>query len=111
MSPSRRTGALSRFPQAAPVAAPTVVMFNTPIESSDGPWFSFDYKGGSFLCKPAPLPPVREERLPVRGDDEQLPAWDRLQAGFTGPDGTTWYFSADGQCVEVDAGGTVGTPQ
>ena len=38
-------------------AVPTVVMFNKPTESSDGPWFSFDYNGGSFLCKPAPLPP------------------------------------------------------
>ncbi len=37
---------------AAPMgAAPTVVMFNQPAESSDGPWFSFDYKGGSFLLQ------------------------------------------------------------
>jgi hypothetical protein len=92
-------------------SAPSVVMVNQPTESSEGPWFSFDYKGGSFLCKPAPLPPVDVERVPVRGAGEGLPAWDRLQAGFTGPDGTTWYFSADGQCVEVDAGGTVSAPQ
>ena len=44
----------------------SVVMINQPTESSEGPWFSFDYKGGSFLCKPAPLPPVDIERVPVR---------------------------------------------
>ena len=62
-------------PAAAPVVAggasvpaPTVVMFNKPSESSDGPWFSFDYKGGSFLCKPAPLPPVDDGAVPVDGD-------------------------------------------
>src|SRR5205085_405977 len=73
--------------------------------------FSFDYKGGSFLCKPAPLPAVDVERVPVGGDGDRLPAWDRLQAGFTGPGGTTWYFSADGTCAEVDAKGTVGEAQ
>jgi hypothetical protein len=96
----------------APVAAPTVVMFNTPIESSDGPWFSFDYKGGSFLCKPAPLPPVQEERLPVEGGaGERLPAWDRFQAGFTSPDGTSWYFNANGQYVRVDPAGNISAAQ
>ncbi|MGB6301949.1 MAG: neuraminidase-like domain-containing protein, partial [Rivularia sp. (in: cyanobacteria)] len=29
-----------------------MVMFNTLKGSSDAPWFSFDQKGGSFLCKP-----------------------------------------------------------
>ncbi|HVN10804.1 MAG TPA: neuraminidase-like domain-containing protein, partial [Kineosporiaceae bacterium] len=94
---------------ALAVAAPSVVMVNQPAESSEGPWFSFDYKGGSFLCKPAPQPPVDIERVPVSGDGEQLPPWDRLQAGFTDPAGTTWYFSADGQCVDVHADGTAGT--
>ncbi|HEY9623842.1 MAG TPA: neuraminidase-like domain-containing protein [Crinalium sp.] len=29
-----------------------MVTFNTVQQSSEGAWFSFDYKGGSFLCKP-----------------------------------------------------------
>ena len=72
----------SAAPDAVASAAPTVVMFNKPSESSDGPWFSFDYKGGSFLCKPAPLPPVRgRARCRSSGDGEQLPDWERFQAG------------------------------
>jgi Tc toxin complex TcA C-terminal TcB-binding domain/Neuraminidase-like domain/Hemopexin len=95
----------------APVAAPTVVMFNTPVESSDGPWFSFDYKGGSFLCKPAPLPPVREERLPVRGvAPERLPDWERFEAAFTSPDGKGWFFTGT-EFVEVDPTAGPGSPQ
>ena len=74
-SPSGRACVRTRLA----VAAPTVVMFNKPAESSEGPWFSFDYKGGSFLCKPAPLPPVDDERVPVRGDGERLPDWDRFR--------------------------------
>ena len=30
-----------------------VVMLNTKEDTADGPWFSFEHKGGSFLCKPA----------------------------------------------------------
>jgi hypothetical protein len=86
------------------VPAPTVVMFNKPSESSDGPWFSFDYKGGSFLCKPAPLPPVDDASVPVDGEGERLPDWDRFQAAFAGPGGKSWFFSAAGQYVEVDPG-------
>jgi hypothetical protein len=99
-------------PAAPAVAAPTVVMFNQPTESSDAPWFSFDYKGGSFLCKPAPLPPVQVERLPVKGGaGERLPAWDRFQAGFTSPDGTSWYLNAEGQYVQVDRAGKISEAQ
>ena len=57
----------------AAVAAPDVVTFNTPAESSQAPWFSFDYKGGSFLCKTAPQPAMDEELLPVSGGQERLP--------------------------------------
>ena len=104
-------------PPAAPAvastlaAAPVVVTFNRTSESSDGPWFSFDYKGGSFLCKPAPLPPVHDAYLPVSGDGERLPDWDRFQAAFTDPGGTSWFFDADGQYVQVDGGSAVPAPR
>ena len=101
----------STAPDSTAAAAPTVVMFNKPSESSDGPWFSFDYKGGSFLCKPAPLPPVQDAPLPVSGDGEQLPSWERFQTAFTAPGGSTWFFDAAGEYVEVDPRSGPGGPR
>ena len=81
---SPRAAARSRREVAAMVAAPAVVMFNKPAESSEGPWFSFDYKGGSFLCKTAAAAGRRtSELLPVSGGQERLPDWERFDAAFT----------------------------
>ncbi|RIK36816.1 MAG: hypothetical protein DCC55_26150, partial [Chloroflexi bacterium] len=76
----------------------TVVMFSTLEKSSDGPWFSFDHKGGSFLCKPA-VTPLAEDAWPqpLANNPDQLPAWNRIDAAFEWPAGQAYFFRNDSQ--------------
>ncbi|GAA0994539.1 hypothetical protein GCM10009555_087220 [Acrocarpospora macrocephala] len=76
-----------------PVEDKTLVRFNTPAKSTDGPWFSVDHKGGSLLCRPILVnpnddPPVLE----LKGNSHRLPAWERVDAAFELPDGTRYFF-------------------
>ncbi|MEM9984453.1 MAG: neuraminidase-like domain-containing protein, partial [Bacteroidota bacterium] len=73
-----------------------VVQLNTFENSTEGPWFSFDLKGGSFLCKPTAgsLNEFNEiQRL--SGNDAALPEWDHLDAAFSDASGTSFYFHND----------------
>ena len=95
-----------------------IVMLNTSEKSSDGPWFSFDHKGGSFLCKPdtGSLPADSWPRRIVEdlGKDLGISAkkwegitqtagphgnasapngWEHLDAAVQIPEGTTYLFN------------------
>ncbi|MEZ4712471.1 MAG: neuraminidase-like domain-containing protein [Caldilineaceae bacterium] len=75
------------------IAESNVVMFNSLEKSSDGPWFSFDHKGGSFLCRPAvdPLPHNAWPKF-LKGNPDHLPQWDHIDAAFRTPDGQEFFF-------------------
>lgn len=90
------------------IPADQMVMFNTGDQSTEGSWFSFDYKGGSFLCKPD---------VGVLGDDlwpktistntDGLPKWSGIDAAVQLPQrGTarkTFFFKNDKTYVSADA--------
>lgn len=89
----------------ATVHAADVVMFNTLEKSSDGPWFSFDYKGGSFLCKPA-APPLDKNvwSHSLTKNSDRLPQWPHIDAAVTAADGKSYFFSnASSSYVESSA--------
>jgi Tc toxin complex TcA C-terminal TcB-binding domain/Neuraminidase-like domain/Hemopexin len=80
------------------IAKDNVVMLNTTQQSIEGPWFSFDYKGGSFLCKPdtAILDANAWPKL-IPGNREGLPSWPRIDAAVQLPKGPTFFFRNDQQ--------------
>jgi Tc toxin complex TcA C-terminal TcB-binding domain/Neuraminidase-like domain/Hemopexin/Salmonella virulence plasmid 28.1kDa A protein len=94
-------------PDSTPIDQTKVVPFNAPVDSADGPWFSVDHKGGSFLCRPASGPTKAEPLVRSRDNQENLPtAWDRLEGAFELPDTTrTRYFfnNKTGKYVNVPA--------
>ncbi|WP_329430045.1 hemopexin repeat-containing protein [Streptosporangium sp. NBC_01495] len=68
-----------------------VVPFNMPVESPDGPWFSVDHKGGSFLVRPVIADPGEDPPvLELKGNGHRLPDWERVDAAFE--HGDTRYF-------------------
>jgi hypothetical protein len=80
-------------PALSPIGAGQVVRFNAPADSPDGPWFSVDHKGGSFLCRPVSAPYHPAPLLPLRGNQDRLPTtWDRINAAFQLPDDTMYFF-------------------
>ncbi|NVB43322.1 hypothetical protein G6O69_36190 [Pseudenhygromyxa sp. WMMC2535] len=87
-----------------------IVRLSTAADSSEGPWYSFDLKGGSFLCKPAvgSLDQSLVALRPLTGNTHGLPEWDRVDAGFAASDGATYLFhNPDGLYAKVDStGGT-----
>ncbi|MFI7454376.1 hemopexin repeat-containing protein [Nonomuraea sp. NPDC049714] len=69
------------------------VRFNMPVESPDGPWFSVDHKGGSFLVRPVIADPGEDPPvLELKGNGHRLPSWERIDAAFERGD-TRWFFS------------------
>ncbi|WP_327085047.1 hemopexin repeat-containing protein [Nonomuraea sp. NBC_01738] len=69
------------------------VRFNAPADSPDGPWFSVDHKGGSFLCRPVGAPQEPAPFLPLKGNEDRLPTtWDRIDAAVQLPDGTLVFW-------------------
>ncbi|MEO1433294.1 MAG: hemopexin repeat-containing protein, partial [Cyanobacteria bacterium J06633_8] len=68
-----------------------VVRFNAPETSSDSRWFSFEHKGGSFLCKPSinfvQIPNNLTKKL--QGNSDNLPSFP-ITAAFKA--GNTTYF-------------------
>ncbi|GAB1823866.1 Tc toxin subunit A-related protein [Herbidospora sp. RD11066] len=83
-----------------------LVRFNMPAESTDGPWFSVDHKGGSFLVRPiiadpgedAQVLPLKENthRLPGQGGDRTGAAqWAKIDAGFQRGDSRYYFNDAD----------------
>ncbi|MFI6323641.1 hemopexin repeat-containing protein [Nonomuraea sp. NPDC050556] len=77
---------------------PPIVRFNMPADSPDGPWFSVDHKGGSFLCRPvsAPYAPYPWVGLP-RNPDRLPTNWAKISASFRTADGTMYFFDSAAQ--------------
>ncbi|OUC11704.1 MAG: hypothetical protein B0A82_26270 [Alkalinema sp. CACIAM 70d] len=75
-----------------PLPEDQMVLFNTVQQSSEGSWFSFDHKGGSFLCKPdvALLPANPWNRL--KGNPDHLPDWAMIDAAVQLPNGRAFFF-------------------
>ncbi|MGB3640371.1 MAG: neuraminidase-like domain-containing protein, partial [Rivularia sp. (in: cyanobacteria)] len=71
-----------------------VVRFNAPETSSDSKWFSFEHKGGSFLCKPSinfvTIPDNFTKNLKVNSDN--LPS-SPVSAAFKAGN-KTYFFDA-----------------
>ena len=61
-----------------------VVMLNSQEESSQADWFSFDYKGGCFLCRPNKNPKTSNSLplTPLKGNKNNFPEWNRIDAAF-----------------------------
>lgn len=72
-----------------------IVYLNTIEESSDGPWYSFDHKGGSFLLLPA-VPSLGPDNQPkdLIGNSDSLPEFP-ITAAFQALDGKGHYFGTD----------------
>ncbi|MEV0620282.1 hemopexin repeat-containing protein [Nonomuraea sp. NPDC050404] len=94
---------------AEPVDETGMVRFNSPADSLDGPWFSLDHKGGSFLCRPIAADAGDDPQvLDLPGTAHGLPGMARVNAGFELDDGPAFYFDGVGkQFTEV----TTGTPR
>ena len=96
---------------APAVPAPDVVMFNSP-PSRAGPWFSFDYKGGSFLCKPAAAGRDRRAAAGSAAGQERLPDWDAVRRRVHQPrTARTILQTPRGPYVVVDRATARGDPQ
>lgn len=73
-----------------------VVRFNAPETSSDSRWFSFEHKGGSFLCKPS----INFVQIPqnfikkLQGNADNLPSFP-ITAAFKA--GNNTYFFDNNQ--------------
>ncbi|GAA4198043.1 hypothetical protein GCM10022252_47830 [Streptosporangium oxazolinicum] len=100
-----------------PVNPADVVRFDTPVAAESGSWFSVDVKGGSFLCRPADVGPDDSATLlPLAGNGDGLPAWERVDAAVELPGGARYFFDGTaGQYAEsvpgkVPDGAPAGTP-
>ena len=79
------------------IADAKMTMLNSTEKSAEVPWFSFDYKGGSFLCKPA-IPQLGNKAWPQDLlDNPSFPAWSKIDAAFYGPDGHAYFFNNEKQ--------------
>jgi hypothetical protein len=85
------------------IPADQMVTFNTIQQSSEGPWFSFDYKGGSFLCKPdVGILPENLWPKQIQTNTDGLPKWPKsddskinaplIDAAVQLPNGKTFFF-------------------
>jgi hypothetical protein len=83
----------SLFDSREVITESRVVFLNTYENSTDGPWYSFDHKGGSFLVKPA-VPGLTQENI-IQELSASFPAWDRIDASVQGPDGSRYFFKND----------------
>lgn len=87
-----------------------VVRLNSAADSSEGPWYSFHLKGGSFLCKPAvaSLDDRAMALQPLAGNLHGLPQWDGVDAGLESTDGSTYLFhNAAGAYAKIGADGSM----
>ncbi|WP_344879233.1 hemopexin repeat-containing protein [Nonomuraea antimicrobica] len=83
------------FAEPGAIDPASVVQVNSAAGSQDGPWFSVDHKGGSFLCRPM-IPDPKGDPRPgeVAGNGDRLPAWTAIHAGFELGD-TRYFFTQD----------------
>ncbi|XVQ89449.1 hemopexin repeat-containing protein [Microbispora siamensis] len=101
-------------PDGAPVDPAGVVRFNSPAGSQDGPWFSVDHKGGSFLCRPIIVDPGAGPVLTdLKDNGVRLPAWAEIDAAVELPGGTRLFFKRNaaggGEFLEVKTRGKLRT--
>ena len=82
------------FPtEGATLGSDDIVMLNSSDNTIDGPWFSYDYKGGSFLVKPT-TPAIHRDYPMDLSVNNVLPNIDDITAAFY--DGVnTYYLTAD----------------
>jgi hypothetical protein len=93
------------FGDAEQIGPGQVVRFSNPAASPDTHWFSVDHKGGSFLCRPAVDATGLTPQLPLKGNRDGLPEWNRIDAAFERPDGTRYFFdNTAGTYLVVPAG-------
>ncbi|GAA5179464.1 hypothetical protein GCM10023322_09510 [Rugosimonospora acidiphila] len=89
-------------PDTSPIDPAQVVRFNAPADTQDGPWFSVDHKGGSFLCRPITVPTEPQPTQPLRDNSDRLPSsWRRIDAAFRLSDSTTYFFTNTYQKFKV----------
>lgn len=74
-----------------------VFPLNKSQHAAISPWFVFDHKGGSFLCKPGYSSlSVNDTARPLPELFDALPeGWNRIDAAFHGPDGKSYFFHND----------------
>ncbi|MFC5823067.1 hemopexin repeat-containing protein [Nonomuraea insulae] len=71
------------FDEPAPVDQTSVIRFGNAAGSQDGPWFSADHKGGSFLCRPiVPDPQGDPQPSVLDPNNDRLPVWTAIDAAF-----------------------------
>ncbi len=70
----------SIFASTEKISIKREVQLSTYENSTDGPWFSFDHKGGSFLVKPS-VPKITVHPQKV-ADNPAFPNWANLDAAF-----------------------------
>lgn len=87
----RRTTLVSSL-FAEPHDAGRAIELSATADLGDGPWYSVDIKGASFLALPtaAALAPPRIADLANNGDG--LPTWDRVDACLVAKDGAVYLF-------------------
>ncbi|MBO3752769.1 hypothetical protein J5X84_42535 [Streptosporangiaceae bacterium NEAU-GS5] len=101
-------------PPDAAIEATGVVRFNSPVGSPDGPWFSVDHKGGSFLCRPITVDPAGDPQViglkDATRNTYRLPPWDRVDAAVELKSGSRLFFdSAAGQVLTTMTKGPLKT--
>ncbi len=85
----------SLFEEGVVIDDDKVTMLSSTEKTSEAPWFSFDHKGGSFLCKPA-IPTLSDKAWPLSLNDSILfQDWKQIDAAFQGPDGNHYFFNND----------------
>ncbi|MEM7038599.1 MAG: neuraminidase-like domain-containing protein, partial [Bacteroidota bacterium] len=77
-----------------------VVWINSDESSSEGAWFSLDYKGGSFLCKPD-VDSLPDDAWPEEVEQsDNLPDWDKIGAAAHIPGGVSLFFDESGKYTD-----------
>lgn len=66
-----------------------VVPWGSHLDTDTGEWFSFDAKGGTFLCRPVPAPPPPPDTILGR-------EFHDVTAAFRAPGGDVFVFTQEG---------------
>ncbi|MGH3978762.1 MAG: hemopexin repeat-containing protein [Pseudonocardiaceae bacterium] len=99
------------FTEPDVIAPSDVVWFGSQQGLAEGPWFSVDHKGGSFLCRPVlPAPAEPPQPASTEGNkDPMMPSWRRIDAAVELPDGSRIFFdNENARFMLIKAGNTRG---
>ena len=93
-----RSGILGTlFAEPVTLTQDNVITIDAPGRQDAEPWYSFDIKGGSFLAKPsseaATSAPSNVTLIPLAGNTDGLPQWDRVDAALDASDGNRYLFN------------------